>query len=578
MVNVKGLSERIGGQPYAALSLCAFVVAAYLCLVNLDYAGFWHDEAPAVFFGKALLEQGDIVGWDGRNLVGGPNGRALNEALREVSSPLMYILNAVGFAIFGVNEIGARILHALVGILSLVFFYFLLQQHLSKNPRLIFFIFLFASWSAQLLLFFRQSRYYAFSVLTLIAGFYLYECYWRSKKPFYLVAVTLVAALAFFNHYAAGAATMLSLAAWHLLFRARATTRREWIVFAVCGLIVGVLSLAYLAYIGLIGTERDVYATFTSGNFGEYRETMPLFLMRTWICVRDLFSADWISWWMFLWFAGMLFLVLRERNVRPGRDSKRRAKRRRSASKYDDLPVIALGKIVLMGALFALFSALLSAQPVWVHSVLDLRYYVAALPLLLAIKGMFAEWAWCKSKIAGVVAIAVLLFTSAGAAPFNMTMILTGERTLGFHFFQFVQEIHRPYRDSMRVVSDYLLQHAEQDELVYVPFYADRETLTLYVGHRMRFCNVLNQDSPLPSAVVETWGAPLYIGESTPDWIVIFGPVQKEYWEKIKSNYAMVAALDVHPYPTQRPEINFHAFEPLRAQRGVHIMRRIENQ
>ena len=63
----------------------------------------WHDEAPAAFFGKTLLQQGDIVGWDGRNLVGGTNGRTLNDELRDVLPPLMYVLNAAGFAVFGIN-------------------------------------------------------------------------------------------------------------------------------------------------------------------------------------------------------------------------------------------------------------------------------------------------------------------------------------------------------------------------------------------------------------------------------------------------------------------------------------------
>ena len=84
-------------------------------------------------------------------------------------------------------------------------------------------------------------------------------------------------------------------------------------------------------------------------------------------------------------------------------------------------------------------------------------------------KGLFSEWAWRKSKLAGAAAAAVLLFSSAGAWPFNLRSLHTGEPTLGLHLVQFVREIHRPYRDSIRVVSDYLLAHAAQDDLVYVP-------------------------------------------------------------------------------------------------------------
>ena len=140
---------------------------------------------------------------------------------------------------------------------------------------------------------------------------------------------------------------------------------------------------------------------------------------------------------MLLWFTGMLLFV----------------RKRRSARSSSDVAVAAVGKIVLMGALFALFSAALSVQPMWVNPVTDLRYYLGALPLLLAMKGVFAEWAWRKSRIAGGAAAAVLLFSSAGAWPFNLANYYVGERTLGLHLLQFVREIHRPYRDATRVVS-----------------------------------------------------------------------------------------------------------------------------
>ena len=41
------LLERVHAAPHGALALGVLAVAAYLCLVNLDYAALWHDEAPA---------------------------------------------------------------------------------------------------------------------------------------------------------------------------------------------------------------------------------------------------------------------------------------------------------------------------------------------------------------------------------------------------------------------------------------------------------------------------------------------------------------------------------------------------
>ena len=578
------LSARLRAAPYTVASVGVLLVAAYLCLVNLDYAALWHDEAPAAFFGKTLLQQGDIVGWDGRNLVGGTNGRTLNDELRDVLPPLMYVLNAAGFAVFGINEIGARIVHAVIGIVALGVFYLLLRQHLSNYPRLMFFIFLFVAWSAQLLLYFRQSRYFSVMVLALVLIFYLYECYWRSRHIAYLPVIAVVAALSFFNHYAGGAATMLSLAAYHLLFRARATALREWVLFAICGAFVVVVGAGYLYWLGVIGGERGGFMAFAGQAPTPYQGDSPAFVLffeKMWIYVRELFTVDWISCPVFLWFAGLALLIWQFRRKQTVGAS-RQARRRRADDGVgmtkkilgDDFPLLATGKIILLGALFALFSAMLSVQPVWLHPVADLRYYVGALPLLLAMKGLFAEWVWRKSKIACAMVVAVLLFSSAGAYPFNMVMHFSGQKTLGLHLFEFVREIHRPYRDSIRTVSDYLLTHAHQDDLVYVSGFADREALIFTIGHRVLFCYVLDEDSPLPRAKVEALRASLYVGGHIPDWIVIFGALQKDYWERVEANYVIAAELDVYPYPTQRPELNMHAFAPLPQKRGVYILRR----
>ena len=296
---VTGRSATVRGAPYAALTAGVLAVAAYLCLVNLDYAALWHDEAPTALIGRNLLQRGDITGWDGRNLVGGTNGRTLNEDLRDVLPPLMYVLNAAGMAVFGVNETGARIMPALIGILSLGLLYLLLRQHLADHPRLIFFSLLLAAWSPQLLLYFRQSRYYAFMACGVIAAFYLYECWWRSGKTGYLGALALVAALAFFNHYIGGAATMLALAAWHLLFRTRETGAA-----AMAGAGRRRVRGGGLGHgVSLLGGGDRRGAQRLSRVLGryrprsEYRGTTPLLLLRIGIYTRDLFTPPiWSSW------------------------------------------------------------------------------------------------------------------------------------------------------------------------------------------------------------------------------------------------------------------------------------------
>lgn len=583
MLGSKRLASRLRSEPHAALALCLFLVAAYVSLANLGYVGLWGDEVLVAFPARNLLLQGDILGWDGRNLVAGPNGVHLNEDLRDVGPPLQYLLTAAGFAIFGVNEAGARVLHALAGLLALGFFYLVLRQHLPDHPRLRLFIFAFGALSTQLLMYFRHARYYGVAVLCLMALFYCYERYWRSGRAAWLAAVTLISAAAFFNHYAAGTATMLSLAAWHLVFRARQTTRQQWLAFGACGVLVGALGLAYLLFIGLVGAGRDPTASFLTADWGVYSGTVPLPLFRLWFCARDLFRADWISWPVCLWFAAMLVIVWRRR--RRGRSSPprhprriRRLQREQPAlheAASDGLPWLPVGRILLMGALFAAISAVVSVQPIWLPGItLDLRYYVPALPLLLAMKGLFAEWTWRKSKAAGSVVGALLLLTSLGAAPFNIPSEFSWKPTLGSHPYLFLREIHRPYRDVVQVTSDYLRQHAAQDDIVFVAEPVLRDELTFYLTHLLRFCAVLDENSVLPRDKLESLGLPPRIWGCSPDWIVVPGPVPPACWEGIEPHYDIVTVLDVYPITTQRAELNRHEFEPLPAQVGVQVFRR----
>ncbi|MYA22550.1 MAG: hypothetical protein F4Z30_07070 [Gemmatimonadetes bacterium] len=176
----------------------------------------------------------------------------------------------------------------------------------------------------------------------------------------------------------------------------------------------------------------------------------------------------------------------------------------------------------------------------------------------------------------------MLLCTSGGAYPFNMVMHLSGQKTLGLHLFEFIREVHRPYRDSISVVSSYLLQNTERDDLVHVPDFAYREALIFYAGDHVRFCCALEETTPLPKDKISALDAPLYIEQNTPAWIIFFRQLQlgtaKQFTVKpFTGMYEVVAKLEVYPYPTQRPELNMHAFSPLDpGDNRVFILRRQE--
>ena len=583
--------------PYMVLTGFVFVVAAYLSLVNLDYAGLWHDEGATAAVGKALNLQGDIVGWDGRNLAaGGIDGNILNDDLRDVYPPLSYLLNAAGFAVAGVNEIGARLPHALAGLLALLVFYLLLRHTLPAQPRLVFILFCFSALSAQLLMFFRQSRYYAAMVLLLILLLYLYERYWRTKNPLFLAALSLATAAMFFNHYASVGAAGLTLAAYHLLLRAKQTTGREWGMFSAAAVFPLLAGLAYFYFLGffdgdgggessgeeLSGNVFGVKRSESSigyfervqqeiGGGDNYHGALPYPLLKIYVYFREPFRTDWISWPVFLWFAGVWALWLwRFWKVAPppaARQQERKNPRRGRSNFLDDGEFRAGSALVLFGALFVVFSALLSVQALWRHGLADIRYYIGALPFLLVMKGLFVEWLWRRQQIAGIAAFVVLALTNIAATPLQIQPLFGGNK-IAPHLFLYAAEIHRPYPDPGRAAAVYLLRHAKKDALVYTKDFSDREMLTFYVGEHVRLCCHISADSH----IVDKVDAVTRVG-AIPDWVVSFG---KSDEPDFAATYAPAAALKVRHYPTQRPEIMYHLFSPSSQRPGVFIWKRVE--
>ena len=145
------------------------------------------------------------------------------------------------------------------------------------------------------------------------------------------------------------------------------------------------LALAYLTQVvRIIGGDRSGFSAFGGiPIIGEYQGTVPLFLLKIWIYVRGLFVADWISWPVLLWFAVMLLLARKKRDGWVPSEQARQlnhGKLRLENLAGDDLQVMTTGKIVLLGALFALFSAALSVQPIWMNpsEFADLRYYTGS--------------------------------------------------------------------------------------------------------------------------------------------------------------------------------------------------------
>lgn len=590
------IKRFIAGNPWGVACGVVLALAAYLCLVNLEYATLWHDEAPAAFFGRMLLQSGDIIGWDGRNLVGGTDGNTLTADLRDTLPPITYLINALGIWLFGDTIFAVRVLHAVIGVAALAVFYLLLRQQFPAHPRLVFFIFTFVGLSAQMLLYFRTSRYYALMILCTLLIFYFYERFCRHRQLSDWAAMLAIAILAFFNQYAATVMTILTFAAWHLCFRTRETTAMQWGLFAAAGALVAAAGLAYFYWLGIFSDARELSFENYTGTFirSGYEGTIPLPLLTLWIYFRDTFTNDWVSYPVALWLAvlGGRWLLPRIRDrLRQRQMSKRKRAERGGKHPPPPLPESAFVpacRMLWFGVLFVFFSGIFTVQIIWIHPHADLRYFVPALPFLLVMKAMFIDWAWVRSKLLAIAAAGVLLVSNVASYPWIAVNISDYQRRVGMHLFEFVAEVHRPYDDGVAALTRYLQESAKPDDLVFVLSFNDREAMIMTAGDQFIFCCALGPDTKIPPASIAALDSPyaqhVYLEKTIPEWIINFGfpASEQKSFAFNETNYALHTILPVHHYPTQRPEINFHTFAPIsyhafaaaKLPTGIYIYRR----
>ena len=110
---------------------------------------------------------------------------------------------------------------------------------------------------------------------------------------------------------------------------------------------------------------------------------------------------------------------------------------------------------------------------------------------------------------------------SAGAAPFNIRVASSGERTLGRRLLAFAGEIQSPCPDLYREISEYLRESARRDGLACVCDQSDAKTLCL--GDKVIFCGRPNADSPLSLIVVRKMNPALFSRTCDLDWITVGG-------------------------------------------------------
>src|SRR2546423_6241880 len=162
-----------------------------------------------------------------------------------VSSPwVQYYITAASFLAFGQNTFAARFPFALAGWMSILLIYFIVWQ-VTANRWAAFSAAVLLVFSVQFLLYSRQSRYYALSMLftCLLIWIFFQMKSLRESVLFALVAVLL------FHTHPIGIVPVGALAIFTLLRRQFASQRR-WFWLALPGVIAFTLPWFAFAHTG----------------------------------------------------------------------------------------------------------------------------------------------------------------------------------------------------------------------------------------------------------------------------------------------------------------------------------------
>ncbi|MDA2916238.1 glycosyltransferase family 39 protein [Nitrospinae bacterium AH_259_B05_G02_I21] len=550
----------MSGKAWVAVLI--LVASGYLTFTGLDNTYFWDDEAEMGIVARNFLSTGQLTAWDGRNLFAPRNGKTLTRELTVNEPPLSSLVTALSFRLLGISTWAARFPFAIAGLATLFVFAMILREEFGTQSWLWVYALGSLALSVTFLLFIRQCRYYALSLLFSSLTYYAYRKCLATRHLLWFIIVGISSILLFFSNYLVGGAFLGSLTILHLVFHRKSFSIIDWGKMALSVTIFAGATVPY-------GVTHSIW----------YRPAQIMGPPEPWLARKltvlwwNLIDIDRISALPWVTVVLLTFLLILRRERKLGRITLEWA-------------IVGLGNVIIV--------ALTSPQPTNVPTVADVRYLIASLPFFAGFTGVFIWLLHQWKKPLGPVMLAALLCSNVFTINMLDNRIIGGMTIIkGARWLlpAYIREVHNNYPTSIAVASNFLNKNARQDDLVYVLPSEYNWPLLFYVGEKIKLCCFLNEKSPLSKEDMRKLQAPLFIDEHYPDWVVVFG-AHPEALKMVRAfsrphlrglqvvnfNYQLVQTLDAYWRQTQRPELFWHSFGPKtdfdRDRLGVYIFRR----
>ncbi len=516
------------------------LIFGVLVLFGASSHSLWSDEAGTAVLARSILQNGVPHGWDGTNILSNEiNGESLNgNLINNVSSYPQLYLAALSIKAFGSSNFSVRLPFVIFSILSVVAVYFLAIKLFGK-PRLAFLSVFILSLNVPFILFSYQARYY--SVLNFGAILAILSLL-NLNKTWGKLGLLTGCLIIIFNNYSIFPAFIFSLFISGFIFK-KISSRKQILTLIV------IATFSVLAFLPIIYLN-DADATQQGFYFGSM--IIPGFFATI---VAVLFQLNQSNIFPVLLLVVSSVFIIKE--IRKPQTSESKSL------------LFMLAFLTLYLIFVGIFSSITTSFSLN-FPLSQIRYHIFLFPILSLILAYLINLFFQKNKIIGVSLLLVLLFTNLLSLGAPRIFLL-----------DFIHELSSPYPQPGKIVADYLNSHAVDGQTAFVNLEREHMPLIFYLDRKIRFVNRIHPANqkffPKYSKLLPRY---IYFYNREPDWVIFYSkkgndgsffmfdsrgqfPLGLPPSVNLSRDYKETV-LPVYFYDTTRPEMDSHAFTPVK--------------
>jgi hypothetical protein len=510
-----------------------------LVLVRLGQYPLWDDEATTALYAQSVWRTGDTHAMVDHNIVAFRSGAELRDLRNRYMPPLGYYVAAPFVGILGNSAFAARLPFAVCGILTVALMVCWLWRDRADGLTWVLTT-LGVVGNVSLVLFSRQCRYYALSMLLSAILAYLYLHHTGRRRYALAMGAVSVCLLAsnYLNYAALFACALVDYVLWgRKTYRLQ---RVDWLLLCAPQLILG----SWLLWVWNPLIARRIWG-HEPASWLSHKATL------VWWNLRDLNGCE--------FGVGVLILIA---------------------------PMRWLVRAPLALLIYIVVAALASPQQVSATSVATVRYLVPVIPLCIfigvaAIRSVTARSAWLAVPLALVAFQSNLLHGGPHSGWGRSTVfddVVKADR-LRCTMVDHVLELVSPLPSSYAAVIDWIRQNVGLKQSIWVvPNYATYPLM----AHAPHALYAWQLQWP-PEAQFKQLDPIHFFGQAPVQYVIVFGPAVSHLQPKLlATGYKRIALIDRYWADLTRPELFYHAFEQItefdRSDQAIYIYQRTSTQ